>query len=52
MAGPEGGREVVLFADTFNRAYERENLEAAVRVLEVPCLLDGFRINVADTFSG
>src|SRR5438874_407444 len=24
--GPEGGREVVLFADTFNRIYERENL--------------------------
>jgi FAD/FMN-containing dehydrogenase/Fe-S oxidoreductase len=31
--GPEGGREVVLFADTFNRAFERETLEAAVRVL-------------------
>ena len=31
--GPEGGREVVLFADTFNRAYERENLDAALRVL-------------------
>jgi Fe-S oxidoreductase len=32
-AGPGGGREVVLFADTFNRAYERENLDAALRVL-------------------
>src|SRR3954470_11610487 len=32
-AGPEGGREVVLFADTFNRVYERENLDAALRVL-------------------
>ena len=31
--GPEGGREVVLFADTFNRTYERENLDAALRVL-------------------
>lgn len=31
--GPETGREVVLFADTFNRIYERENLEAALRVL-------------------
>jgi FAD/FMN-containing dehydrogenase/Fe-S oxidoreductase len=31
--GPEDGREVVLFADTFNRAYERENLDAALRVL-------------------
>jgi FAD/FMN-containing dehydrogenase/Fe-S oxidoreductase len=27
------GREVVLFADTFNRAFEPENLRAAVRVL-------------------
>jgi Fe-S oxidoreductase len=31
--GPEDGREVVLFADTFNRVYERENLDAALRVL-------------------
>jgi FAD/FMN-containing dehydrogenase/Fe-S oxidoreductase len=31
--GPERGREVVLFADTFNRIYERENLDAALRVL-------------------
>lgn len=31
--GPVNGREVVLFADTFNRAYERENLDAALRVL-------------------
>lgn len=31
--GPTNGREVVLFADTFNRAYERENLDAALRVL-------------------
>jgi Fe-S oxidoreductase len=31
--GPVDGREVVLFADTFNRAYERENLDAALRVL-------------------
>ncbi len=31
--GPAGGREVVLFADTFNRIYERENLDAALRVL-------------------
>ncbi len=31
--GSETGREVVLFADTFNRAYERENLDAALRVL-------------------
>jgi FAD/FMN-containing dehydrogenase/Fe-S oxidoreductase len=31
--GPANGREVVLFADTFNRVYERENLDAALRVL-------------------
>lgn len=31
--GPEQGHEVVLFADTFNRIYERENLDAALRVL-------------------
>jgi Fe-S oxidoreductase len=31
--GPVDGHEVVLFADTFNRAYERENLDAALRVL-------------------
>jgi len=33
VIGPADGREVVLFADTFNRAYERENLDAALRVL-------------------
>src|SRR5882757_1762299 len=31
--GPVDGREIVLFADTFNRAYERENLDAALHVL-------------------
>ena len=30
VVGPADGREVVLFADTFNRAYERENLDAAL----------------------
>ena len=40
--GPEGGREVVLFADTFNRAYERENLDAALRVL----VEGGYRVHV------
>lgn len=33
VIGPADGREVVLFADTFNRTYERENLDAALRVL-------------------
>ncbi len=32
-AGPETGRDVVLFADTFNRYFEPENLEAARAVL-------------------
>jgi len=32
--GGDGDREVVLFADTFNNAFEPENLAAAVRVLE------------------
>src|SRR5260370_20392947 len=31
--GPGDRREVVLFADTFNRTYQRENLDAALRVL-------------------
>ncbi|MCA0316842.1 MAG: FAD-binding protein [Proteobacteria bacterium] len=41
VEGPEGGREVVLFADTFNRAFERETLEDAVRVL----VAAGCRVN-------
>jgi Fe-S oxidoreductase len=40
-AGPP--REVVLFADTFNRYFERENLEAAMNVL----LADGYRVHAA-----
>ena len=35
------GRDVVLFADTFNRYYERENLEAAERVLRAA----GYRLH-------
>ncbi|QCK86536.1 FAD-binding protein [Phreatobacter aquaticus] len=41
--GPESGPEVVLFADTFNRAFERENLDAAVAVLKA----GGYRIHHA-----
>ena len=41
--GPLGGREVVLFADTFNRYFERENLEAAVAVLTAA----GYRVLAA-----
>jgi Fe-S oxidoreductase len=40
--GPADGREVVLFADTFNRAYERENLDAAIRVL----VAGGYRVHI------
>jgi Fe-S oxidoreductase/FAD/FMN-containing dehydrogenase len=41
--GPRNGREVVLFADTFNRAFERENVEAAVKVL----VAGGYRVHFA-----
>jgi Fe-S oxidoreductase len=40
--GPADGREVVLFADTFNRTYERENLDAALRVL----VKGGYRVHI------
>lgn len=46
--GPETGREVVLFADTFNRVYERENLEAALRVLAA----GGYRVHMPRPASG
>ncbi|HEY1309842.1 MAG TPA: FAD-linked oxidase C-terminal domain-containing protein, partial [Pseudolabrys sp.] len=40
-AGGEPVREVVLFADTFNRYFERENLDAALRVLTA----GGYRVH-------
>jgi FAD/FMN-containing dehydrogenase/Fe-S oxidoreductase len=40
--GPTKGHEVVLFADTFNRTYERENLDAALRVL----VAGGYRVHI------
>jgi len=46
--GPAGGREVVLFADTFNRAYERENLDAALRVL----VAAGYRVHIPKPADG
>jgi Fe-S oxidoreductase len=46
--GPADGREVVLFADTFNRAYERENLDAALRVL----VEGGYRVHVPKPSDG
>ncbi|WP_029079960.1 FAD-binding and (Fe-S)-binding domain-containing protein [Bradyrhizobium sp. th.b2] len=42
VLGPPDGREVVLFADTFNRGYERENLDAAIEVL----LAGGYRVHL------
>jgi Fe-S oxidoreductase len=46
--GPVDGREVVLFADTFNRAYERENLDAAIRVL----VEGGYRVHIPKPADG
>ncbi|QOZ78477.1 FAD-binding oxidoreductase [Bradyrhizobium sp. CCBAU 53351] len=46
--GPENGREVVLFADTFNRIYERENLDAALRVLAA----GGYRVHMPKSAKG
>ena len=41
--GTPGAPEVVLFADTFNRYFERENLDAALWVLAA----GGYRVHVA-----
>jgi FAD/FMN-containing dehydrogenase/Fe-S oxidoreductase len=48
VAGKASGPEVVLFADTFNRAYERENLDAALRVL----VAGGYRVHLPKPVSG
>lgn len=42
-AGPPHGSEVVLFADTFNRYFERENIDAAIAVLSA----GGYRLHFA-----
>jgi FAD/FMN-containing dehydrogenase/Fe-S oxidoreductase len=51
-AGHDGAnksdRELVLFADTFNRYFERENLHAAVKVLTA----GGYRVHVASATDG
>jgi FAD/FMN-containing dehydrogenase/Fe-S oxidoreductase len=47
-AGPAEGREVVLFADTFNRYFERENLDAALSVLAA----GGYRVHFAKAGDG
>ncbi|HEU0083257.1 MAG TPA: FAD-linked oxidase C-terminal domain-containing protein, partial [Bradyrhizobium sp.] len=46
--GPADGHEVVLFADTFNRAYERENLDAALHVLTQ----GGYRVHLPEPVAG
>ncbi|MGE5147256.1 MAG: (Fe-S)-binding protein, partial [Candidatus Eiseniibacteriota bacterium] len=43
-----GGNEVVLFADTFNRYFERENLDAAHRVLTAA----GYRVHAVKANDG
>ena len=49
-AGHDGAesREVVLFADTFNRYFERENLDAAIGVLAA----GGYTVHVAKPATG
>jgi FAD/FMN-containing dehydrogenase/Fe-S oxidoreductase len=46
--GPPQGAEVVLFADTFNRNFERENVEAAIAVLTA----GGYRVHIATPADG
>jgi Fe-S oxidoreductase len=46
--GPEDGREVVLLADTFNTAFEAENLHAAIAVLTAA----GRRVHIAQAPNG
>jgi Fe-S oxidoreductase len=46
--GPQDGREVVLFADTFNRYYERENLDSALAVLTGA----GYRVHLPKPTNG
>ena len=47
-SGPEDGAPVVIFADTFNRYFERENLDAAIAVLSA----GGYRVHVATPTDG
>jgi Fe-S oxidoreductase len=48
VVGPENGLEVVLFADTFNRCYERENLDDALSVL----VAGGYRVHLPQPATG
>src|SRR5262249_42857950 len=47
-AGHDDGKEVVLFADTFNRYFERENLDAALAVLTAA----GYAVHIATPTDG
>jgi FAD/FMN-containing dehydrogenase/Fe-S oxidoreductase len=47
-ADAEANREVVLFADTFNRYFEPENIEAVLRVLEAA----GYRVHWPKLLAG
>jgi len=46
--GPKNGPEVVLFVDTFNGTFEREKVDAALRVL----VAAGYRIHVPKAVDG
>ncbi|MBV8791543.1 MAG: 4Fe-4S dicluster domain-containing protein, partial [Pseudolabrys sp.] len=46
--GPQNGREVVLLADTFNRNFERETVDAAIKVL----VAGGYRVHIAEPARG
>src|SRR5271167_829367 len=46
--GPEAGPEVALFVDTFNGTFEREKIDAALRVL----VAAGYRVHVAKAAGG
>jgi FAD/FMN-containing dehydrogenase/Fe-S oxidoreductase len=46
--GPENGREVVLWADSFNAAFEREILDDALKTLTAA----GYRVHVAKPADG
>src|SRR5271170_6704929 len=46
--GPEAGPKVALFVDTFNGTFEREKIDAALRVL----VAAGYRVHVAKAAGG
>jgi FAD/FMN-containing dehydrogenase/Fe-S oxidoreductase len=46
--GPENGYEVVLWADSFNAAFEREILDDAIRIL----MAAGYRVHLAKPVDG